>query len=333
MSKGYFWSLTVLTTALLAVLGGACAQRATPDVEPAAESQVAEGTATAADEIDPALICYRQTAEIPTGFREVRALAVGADRVYVGGDKAIHVFDRQGKQINHIALQAEPRCLAVSKLEEATTERIYVGAEEHIEVWGTDGKRLAVWNKPAKRAWFTSIAATGEDVFVADFRNRIVWHYDTDGKLKGRIGAADAKRNIPGLHATTPYLDLAVGDDSLLYVVNPRYLRIEVYTPSGDLERHWGKGSSELADFYGCCNPTHIAILPGRRFVTAEKGIPRIKVYSPEGKFECVVAGPRQFKSQTTNPIADLATDHQGRVLALDSSTSVRVYEKVNQKP
>jgi len=35
----------------------------------------------------------------------------------------------------------------------------------------------------------------------------------------------------------------------------------------------WGKRSG-IADFFGCCNPAHLALLPDGRFVTSGKGIP-----------------------------------------------------------
>ena len=63
-------------------------------------------------------------------------------------------------------------------------------------------------------------------------------------------------------------------------------------------------------------------MLPDGRFVTAEKGIPRIKVYSPRGEFECVVAGPKQMKAVA----ADLAADRRGRILALDPSNGQRAH-------
>ncbi len=79
-----------------------------------------------------------------------------------------------------------------------------------------------------------------------------------------------------------------------------------------------------MTDFFGCCNPAHFAVLSDGRFVTAEKGLPRIKIYSPQGKFECVVAGQEQFPSIA----ADLAVDNHDRILVLDSNKSrILVFE------
>ena len=60
------------------------------------------------------------------------------------------------------------------------------------------------------------------------------------------------------------------------------------------------------------------------RFVTAEKGVVRVKLYSGAGKLQTVVAGPQHFRD---TPV-DLAVDARGRVLVLDGRRkSVRVFE------
>ena len=74
--------------------------------------------------------------------------------------------------------------------------------------------------------------------------------------------------------------------------------------------------------------------------MTAEKGIPRVKVYSADGQFESVVAGPEQFlptptASSETRPehrlkVLDVAADSKGRVLVLDpNARNVRIFERI----
>jgi hypothetical protein len=277
------------------------------------------------EKIDPAVIHYRQTAEISLDLKQPHAMAVGPEgKIYVAGDKAIQVLDSKGVKTAEIKLEYEPRCLAIGGAEHKYPGRIYVGGGDHVEVLDADGKPVGSWEKINEKALLTSIAVAENDIFLADAGNRIVWHYDTDGKLVNRIGAADRARKIPGFFITSPYFDLAMGRDGLLYVVNPCALRLEAYTFQGDLEFSWGKGSPTIDGFFGCCNPAHFAVLSDGRFVTAEKGLPRIKIYSPQGKFECVVAGQEQFPSVT----ADLAVDNHNRILVLDANKNrILVFE------
>jgi len=275
--------------------------------------------------IDPALIQYRQTGEIPVRMREVRALAVGPDdRVYVGGDKTIHVFGPGGKQHSEIVLDGQPRCLAVGGTGHAFPGRVYVGMRDHVELFDAGGSAVTAWDDLGEKALLTSLAVAEQDVFVADAGNKIVWHYDTSGKRKGRIGGRDDRRGIPGFVIPSPYFDLAVGPDGLLRVVNPGARQIEAYTFDGDLELAWKKWAPTLEGFFGCCNPAHFAILADGRLVTAEKGLPRVKVYSPQGEFVCVVTGPEQLDVVA----ADLAVDGRDRILILDpKARSVRILE------
>jgi sugar lactone lactonase YvrE len=319
----------LVAVAVVAAIFAGCSGDGTPRTEPSQPDEAA-GPASGADpplpEIDPALVRYEQTAEIPTGLEKASALAVGpGDDVYAGGDRRLCRFAADGTKLSEIPLGAEPTCVAVGGADHVVPGRIYVGLGNHVEVFDSSGTRVAAWEPPGPKSLLTSLAAAERHVFAADAGERIVWRYTPDGRQKTRIGDPDPARNISGFFIPSPYFDLGLGADGLVYVVNPRALRLEGYTAGGDLEVTWGKGSPAIEDFFGCCNPAHFAVLPDGRFVTAEKGFPRIKVYSQQGKFECVVAGPRQMK----HAVADLAADRRGRVLALDPSTaSVRVFQR-----
>jgi hypothetical protein len=285
------------------------------------------------EKIDPALIQYEQSGEIPVGMQDARAVAVGPDdRVYVAGDQAIHGFDASGKPTAVIELDGKPTCLAVAGPEHAFPGRIYVGTGRTIGVLDPDGKPVEAWEVPGEKVRLTSIATAKDDVFAADFANRVVLRYDTSGELVGRIGQRDKDQETVGFILRSPFFDVAVAAEDFLWVVNPGLRRLEAYTFEGSLELFWGESTAAVEGFFGCCNPAHFAILPDGRFVTAEKGLLRVKVYTADGQFDCVVAGPEQL-DPPAGPRAspptegrfdhelkavDVAVDSQGRILILD---------------
>jgi hypothetical protein len=288
--------------------------------------------------IDPALIKYRQSAEIALEIKEPRGVAVGPDdRIYVVGDKELTVFNSQGKSVRNVALDGEPHCIAVAGKDHAAAGRIYIGMNDRMQVLDSLDSPAKSWETLGEKANLTSIAVAEQDVFVADAGIRIVWHYNPSGKLLGRIGGKDESRNIRGFIIPSPYFDVALAPDGLLRVVNPGVHRIEGYTFDGHLELSWGQRGLDVPAFCGCCNPAAMAILPDGRFVTGEKGIPRVKNYDAEGKFECVVVGPDvlapNFSATTETrddlrlkPI-DLAVDAQSRIMVLDpNARKVRIF-------
>jgi hypothetical protein len=294
--------------------------------------------------IDPSLILYHQIAEIPLSLKEPRGIAVGPDdKIYVAGDKLLAVFLPGGAKQAEFALTGEPRGLAVGGPHHAFPGRIYVAMKGRVDVLDEAGKRVAAWEELGPKAVLTSIAVGEQDILVADAGNRIVLRYDPSGKLLGRIGQRDPAKHIPGFVIPSPYFDVAVAADGLVRAVNPGAHRIEAYTLDGDLEVAWGSRGEGIEGFCGCCNPTNIAVLPDGRFVTSEKGIPRVKIYAADGQFVGVVTGPETLAPTETIleetrpdhklPVFDVAADSRGRVLVLDPlAVKVRIFETKGEK-
>jgi len=274
---------------------------------------------------DPKLIHYEQVGHFTSPDPDPRRIVIGPDdRVYIAAGNAVSVLDRDGMRLSEIGLGTAARCVAV-----AADGTIYAGVRDHVEVFDPKGKRLATWDSPGKRTWFTALAVGANDVFAADAGNRVVLRYDKSGKVAGRIGEKNKDRNIPGLILPSPYLDVKLGRDGLLRLNNTGRHRVEAYTASGDLEFSWGKPTSAIEGFCGCCNPVGLALLPDGRHVTCEKGLPRVKVYSPEGVFESVVAGAESFVENAKATFVkgtedcrlgglDAAVDSQQRIYILD---------------
>jgi len=78
----------------------------------------------------------------------------------------------------------------------------------------------------------------------------------------------------------------------------------------------WGISSPGIEGFSGCCNPAKFTVLPDGRFLTSEKGLVRIKIYSAFGELESVVVPPEKFNADGNAP--DLAVDERGNIMVLD---------------
>ena len=289
--------------------------------------------------VDPDLVRYVQTQTIEVALNELHAIDTGLeDRIYVAGDQAVHAFSAEGRPERVIPLEGRPSCLAAAGEDHVHPGRLYVGMGARVALFDASGSPIDVWDGLAEKTLTTSIGLSANEVFVADAGNRVVLRLDPDGKLLGRIGQPDPDRQMPGFILPSPYFDLAPGPDGLLYVANParggsRSMRLD-----GSLQTYWGKGGSAIGDFFGCCNPAHFSLLPDGRFVTSEKGIPRVKVYTPDGELECVVATPEQLAVSTTRlgdprlrqgqTVYDVAVDGRNRVLVLDPWVhAVRVFQ------
>ena len=277
--------------------------------------------------VDPSLIRYRPTARWPTLFKTARGLAVGPqDRVYVAGDAGVRIFEPDGKRVAEFETGGEPECLAV-----AADGTVFVGMVDHLEVYDAAGKRSAVWPSPAPGTLLRSVAVGDDHVFAADAGNRIVLCYDRAGALVRRIGKASIGDEEDGFFLrSNEHFDLAAGPGGALWVADAGRFRLEQWTSDGELKWSWGAGSTKVQDFFGCCNPAHFVLLPGGGFVTSEKGLLRVKTYSPEGVFEAVVAPPTDFSEETG--ALDVAADSRGRILVLDpSAAEVRFYERISE--
>ncbi len=289
--------------------------------------------------VDPKLLGYSEIRSFPVAMDKVHGVAASPNgEIYVAGDRQIVRYSADGQVLDQVELDGEPTCLAVAGDSFATPSLLFVGLDGRLAVFDGGGKKVATWSEGFDdQSILTSIALAEQDVFVADAGNRIVLHFDSDGQFIGRIGDPDPDRGIRGFVIPSPYFDVAATQDGLLRVTNPGARRIETFTYEGDLLGHWGTASAAIEGFFGCCNPSHFAVLPDGRFVTAEKGIPRIKVYTKDGEFESVVADPetlgqtvteRQLKEDSNDTaVFDVAVFDDKHVVVLDpANRRVRVF-------
>jgi hypothetical protein len=263
------------------------------------------------------LLVYRVLVEVRVPLEKPTGIASGDDgTIYVCGNRSLLALDRAGAVKERWDFDGDPTCVA-----EGPGGTLYVGMTDHVEVVRRGAAVSTPWTSLGSQAIITSVAVVGAAVLVADAGNRMVLRFDAGGRLVGTLGDDYI---IP-----SPYFDVAGAPDGTVWVADPGRRIVRHYRLDGTLLGSWGESSPDIAGFGGCCNPVHLAVLPCGAPVTAEKGIPRVKVYEPDGRLWMVTAAPADFPPGEAG--LDLATRkaNGGEVLVLvPSKRLVRVYVK-----
>jgi hypothetical protein len=264
-------------------------------------------------------IAHRNTVSFATGLKKLWGLALEpGGTVLACGEGGLKRFDRTGKELGALIADRTVRAVALRK-----AGGLYALAGSSVLLLDAAGTQTAEWKPwPADgpEPTLAAVEEAGEHVFVAEIDPRggkktgQIHRLSLTGEHQLAFGHRDSagkdSLNIPG-----PYLDLAWRDDRL-YVTNPGRHRVHVYDRDGNLVQTAGVPSWSGVGFSGCCNPVTVAVLGGGIFVTAEKGLPRIKRMSEaEGLLGYVVPqedfGPGGFG-------IDLAADAEGTVWVAD---------------
>ncbi|MCB1090655.1 MAG: hypothetical protein KDL87_03940, partial [Verrucomicrobiae bacterium] len=275
---------------------------------------------------DPKLLLYNAGEHLPTGFdRAKRIEALPNGGYVVAGDLALKFFNAGGTMTSQFALPAAAHCLLVTGDDE-----IMVGFAKELAIYDFNGTEKWRSEKLPARSYLTSLAATEDKLYVCDGGNREVLIFNRKtGEMVDHFGKKDEEKNNPGFAVPSPYFDLTVASDGKLRIVNPGRLRMETYSLDGRFESSWGAPGLKVDRFCGCCNPVYFAMLPNGDYVTSEKGLARVNIYSPEGEFKGAVAGPetlvddkelakRACSDCSVGAGFDVACEESGRVLVLD---------------
>ncbi|MCX6280540.1 MAG: hypothetical protein NTU51_01090 [Bacteroidetes bacterium] len=266
---------------------------------------------------------YTELLTIKPALVEIHAIVNGdGDRIYVAGKNGLEIYKGDGKPDGNFSFEGVASCMAIDK-----RGKIFIGIQDHVEVFDQIGKPAGKWKSVSPESILTSIAVSNSCVYVADAGKKIVYRYDLNGRLINRIGEKDPQKNVPGFIIPSPYFDLALGKKGELWIANTGRHSLEQFSDEGVLNSAWGEASMAIDGFCGCCNPSHFAFLHDGSFVTSEKGIERVKIYSPKGEFTCIVAPPSAFTEGTRG--LDLAVDSKDRIIVLDPERKqVRIFVK-----
>lgn len=275
---------------------------------------------------------YEEVKTLPLSAATPTALALAPENQYlVAAKERIDLLDGEGRVLESFAVEGMPRCLLFHD------GRLYAGVDDHIEIRDLQGEMLSRWSAVSDKSWLTSLVIYEDELYVADAGLRCLHRYDLDGNHLQRLGEKNEEQGIPGIVVPTPYLDVAVDPLDALWTTNPGRHGLESYRSTGELITSWYRPSMDVQGFCGCSNPAHIAFLEDGSLVTAEHGLSRVKIYSPDRQLTALVAGPESFGEGPTRmlgldqeaAIRDLAVDSAGRIIVLDSKNGeLRIFQK-----
>jgi DNA-binding beta-propeller fold protein YncE len=250
--------------------------------------------------------------KISTEFKvkegSLKAVAVDpSGEIYLGGDSFVSCYDKDIKLIWTIKTPAPVTALCNSG------DTIFASTMEQILVMSASGRILNEWGPFEDSCIITSVSSNRKFVAFADAGNKMIFILDKGGEVKKIVGQNKGEFIIP-----SPYFDVALDNDNNLFIANTGHHRIELRTIDGTLKSFFGEAGTAPGFFAGCCAPPHFALIP-EGYVTAEKGINRIKILNKKGEFVEFVNSKNNFVKSV--PL-DLASADGKTIYAANPSDS-----------
>jgi len=220
------------------------------------------------------------------------SVAVAQDgMVYLSGDAFVMALNNDLGETWYLETEQKITALAVSG------DTVFASTPETILLVSTSGKLIGEWGPYEGNCMITSLSATPQFLVFADAGNKRLFVLDRDGVVHKMMGQGDTRFIIP-----SPYFDAAISGN-LVYVANTGYRRIETWSLEGNKITEFGEPGTVPGAFCGCCNPAHFALIP-QGFITAEKGINRIKILDPDGIFIEFVSVDNDFNQSIPLDVA-----------------------------
>lgn len=235
--------------------------------------------------IDPAKIRWEQIEERDLGFINASDAVMLGSTIVVAQEQSVHLLGLVDGEKQTLPMPGKVTAL------EAQGKRLFVALKSYVQLWEQKGVSQILPDL-GEQAYITSMTKAGEDLYIADAGRRKVLRYRGD----------DLVWELDDFLVPSPYFDVAF-HDGLLWVANTGKHTLEAYDSAGEQKQSFGSTGMKLDQFCGCCNPCHFLMLSDGRFVTAEKGLHRVKVLKPDGSLDGAVAGAEHFGISVNKPL------------------------------
>ncbi len=234
-------------------------------------------------------------ASIPVTEGKLISVTADEDRqIFAGGESFVSCYSEDLKKLWTLKMPVKITAMSVSG------DTVFAASTELIYLISRSGKLINEWGPYEANSIITSVSADKYHVAIADAGIKRVFVLNKKGEVVTMIGQSDNRFIIP-----SPYFDVALFSDDLLYIANTGNHRIETWTTGGKFLEQCGEPGTAPELFCGCCNPAHFTVV-SNGIITAEKGINRIKILDQHGKFIEYVSSKNSFVPSVPLDIASV---------------------------
>lgn len=224
------------------------------------------------------------TKKLKVNEGSLKAVAVSSSGdIYLGGDSFVSCYDQELKLI--WSLEAPDPITSLS----FCNDSVYASTIDMVLVINNQGKIISEWGPFENNSIITSLSANKSYIAFADAGNKAIYILDKGGEVVRMIGRNDGQFIVP-----SPYFDVALDSAGHIFVANTGHRRLETRNIEGTIISYFGEPGTAPDAFCGCCNPAHF-IKTKTGYITAEKGINRIKILGESGEFIEFVSSKNDF--------------------------------------
>lgn len=256
------------------------------------------------------------------GFAKPFAVTARGGRVYISDTVArlVHVLDFPGRSYKKIGEKGVGRLAKPLGLTTDLAGNLYVvdNTAKRALIYDPEGIYVtSIGNKESlDRPTAVAVDAQGDRIYILDTggvnsTNHQVVVYDRRGNVLSRIGgrgSGEGKFNLP--------LDVTLGPDRKLYVLDSGNFRVQVFRPDGSFDHAFGKAGRYPGQF---SHPKAIAIDSAGVVYITDTSFGLFQLFNSEGQVLMAIGE----RSETPGPgkfilPAGIAVDVDGRIYVVD---------------
>jgi len=167
-------------------------------------------------QVDSTKVLYNEILTFPVGAETLSGIALADSLIVVAAGTQLLHYDRSGKELYRTAIADTANCITIDK-----EKKLWIGMRHYVALYDLKGNLVLRWDSFGDRSVITSLAVSGDRVFVADAGNRVVYQCDRKGNIILKIGEKDEQKGVSGYVIPSPFFDLALDEEGFPWVVNP----------------------------------------------------------------------------------------------------------------